>query len=82
MSSAREELRTSELTDFRSLADLSLKHNPVQRPNDPEAPVRWAAICKAYDTLIDPERRRDYDGHSAEPGINDDFAKLSLGGWR
>lgn len=74
--------RIFEHTMKRSLADLSLKHNPVQRPNDPEAPVRWAAICKAYDTLIDPERRRDYDGHSAEPGINDDFAQLSMGGWR
>lgn len=59
---------------------MSLKHDPAKVPGDPEAPVRWAAVVQAYDTLIDPKRKRAYDLHSTEPSDFDDsdFAKLSM----
>lgn len=65
----------------RALARLSLKHDPVRHPTDPEAPVRWAAVVQAYDTLIEPERRRAYDAHckGAEETVSHfDFGKLSV----
>lgn len=64
----------------RSLARLSLKHDPARLPNDPDAPLRWAVVCKAYDVLSDPERKTLYDVHGLEPrGFEDlDFARLRI----
>ncbi|CAK4033583.1 Hypothetical predicted protein [Lecanosticta acicola] len=69
-----------DATARRALTRMSLKHDPTKVPGDPEAPVRWAAVLQAFDTLIDPERKRAYDIHSAELVDCDDsdFAKLSM----
>lgn len=38
--------------------------HPDRQPDDPGAPVRFAAIASAYETLRDPRRRAAYDrGH-------------------
>lgn len=65
----------------RALARLQQKHDPARLPNDPEAPVRWAAITQAYETLTNPERKRMYDlQNNKEPRWFEDFdfALLSL----
>ncbi|TKA78974.1 hypothetical protein B0A55_02558 [Friedmanniomyces simplex] len=61
---------------------LSRNHDPKFRPNDPEAPDRWASICKAYNLLKDPERRESYDRHGWGAGDlgGFDMARLEIGG--
>lgn len=57
-----------------------MKHEPQRLPNDPEAPARWAAIMKAYETLTDPGRKQYYDMHGREPVELEEFdlSKLSI----
>ena len=57
-----------------------MKHDPTRVPNDPEAPRRWEAIMKAYNTLTDPERKKFYDMHGREPAELKwlDLSKLSI----
>ncbi|KXT15482.1 hypothetical protein AC579_3376 [Pseudocercospora musae] len=52
---------------MNALARLSLKHDPARFPNDPDAPARWAAINKAFDVLVHPVRKQNYDIHGNEP---------------
>ena len=48
-------------------------HDPRHRPNDPDAPARWAAVTKAYETLTDPDRRNYYNLHGRTPADLADF---------
>ncbi|KAK4549046.1 hypothetical protein LTR36_007502 [Oleoguttula mirabilis] len=68
----------------RAYRSLSLQHEPKRLPNDPEAPARWAAITKAYETLTDPARKQYYDMHGKESADLQDFdlSTLSIGGGR
>src|SRR5690349_5925493 len=40
---------------------LAAKHHPDKNPNDPKAADTFKAISEAYQTLGDPERRKQYD---------------------
>ncbi|KAK5126240.1 hypothetical protein LTR85_010475 [Meristemomyces frigidus] len=62
----------------RAYRSLSLKHEPKRLPNDPEAPARWAAITKEYETLTDPARKQYYDMHGKEPADLQDFGLSTL----
>ncbi|EMD00232.1 hypothetical protein BAUCODRAFT_370575 [Baudoinia panamericana UAMH 10762] len=61
---------------------LSYQHDPKCLPNDVDAPARWAAITKAYETLSDPERKNFYDIHGRTPAELEDFdiSRLRIGG--
>lgn len=61
------------LTRHRSYKRLSLKHSPQYFPNDPIAPARWEKITKAYDILIDHDKRMYYDAHGETPSELEDF---------
>src|SRR5690349_14119139 len=40
---------------------LAAKHHPDKNPNDPKAADTFKAISEAYQTLGDPEKRKQYD---------------------
>ena len=40
---------------------LALKHHPDRNQDDPSAEDRFKEITEAYDTLSDPEKKREYD---------------------
>lgn len=59
---------------------LAKKYHPDANPNDPESEARFKEINEAYNTLIDPEKRKMYDRFGPEyeryqtAGVNpDDF---------
>lgn len=52
----------------RAYRRLSRRYHPGINPGDRAAEVMFQRISEAYETLIDPERRRQYDaGHRAAP---------------
>ena len=56
--------RTASATDVkRAYRRLARKHHPDINPGDQEAEAFFRRVSEAYDTLIDPERRQDYDAH-------------------
>jgi DnaJ-class molecular chaperone len=66
------------LTSTRSYKRLALKHSPQFLPNNPEAPVRWEKITKAYEILMNPDKRMFYDAHEETPRELEDFDLASL----
>lgn len=58
---------------YRSYKKLALKHSPQNFPNDPSAPTLWEKITKAYNVLVDPEKRSFYDMHENIPEGFEDF---------
>ena len=52
----------------RAYRRLARKFHPDINPGDQAAVVHFHRIVEAYETLVDPGRRRDYDLHGAEPG--------------
>jgi DnaJ-class molecular chaperone len=66
------------LTSIRSYKRLALKHSPQFLPNDPEALARWEKITKAYEILMNPDKRMFYDAHGETPRELEDFDLASL----
>jgi curved DNA-binding protein CbpA len=62
----------------RSYKRLALKYSPRYFPNDPTAPVLWESITKAYNILVDPDRRMFYDAHGNVPAGLEDFDVASI----
>ena len=62
--------REATLEDVkRAYRRLARRFHPDINPGDELAAVRFREIALAYETLIDPDSRRQYDlvGHRAEP---------------
>src|SRR5688500_14150918 len=45
----------------RAYRRLARRHHPGVNPGDPESGELFRRISEAYETLVDPERRRHYD---------------------
>jgi molecular chaperone DnaJ len=72
----------------RAYRRLARKYHPDINPGDRETEAVFRRVSEAYETLIDPERRQDYDHHGlsaarpAEGGIafeGFDFSGASAG---
>jgi len=57
----------------RSYRRLALKYSPQYFPNDPSVPALWEIITKAYNVLVDSDRRLFYDAHEKVPAGLEDF---------
>ena len=56
----------------RARKRLAPKHCPQNLPNDMSAFDRWEKVNKAFNILIDPEKRRYYDSYGNIPsGLGD-----------
>ena len=56
--------RTASAGDVkRAYRRLARRYHPDINPGDREAAAFFRRVAEAYDTLIDPERRREYDEH-------------------
>jgi molecular chaperone DnaJ len=65
----------------RSFRLLAFRFHPDRNPRDPEAVERFRQALEAYETLVDPNRRRKYDrrrgflkskARTAATGLDDD----------
>jgi len=52
----------------RAYLKLARKYHPDINPGDRAAAEYFRQITEAYETLVDPARRRDYDAHDDVPG--------------
>ena len=73
----------------RAYRRLARKYHPDINPGDRETAAVFRRMTEAYETLVDPERRRDYDAHglaASPPPAGDiafegfDFSGASAGG--
>ena len=62
--------RTASAGDVkRAYRRLARRYHPDINPGDREAEAFFRRVAEAYDTLIDPERRQEYDEHGhVRPG--------------
>src|SRR6187397_2075223 len=62
----------------RAYKRLARRLHPDINPGDREAAARFRQILDAYETLIDPDRRRRYDA-GQQPGGSGDDDSMSFG---
>lgn len=55
----------------RAYRRLARRHHPGINPGDRQAEALFQRILEAYETLIDPDRRRSYDSAEAPAGNNE-----------
>lgn len=68
----------SLLTFDRNRTRLALKHSPQYLPNDSTALARWEKVTKAFDILVNPEKRIYYDSHGNTPSGLEDVDAVTL----
>ncbi|XP_064633349.1 dnaJ homolog subfamily B member 9-like isoform X2 [Lineus longissimus] len=54
----------------KAFRKMALKYHPDKNKKDPEAEKKFVEIAKAYETLVDPEKRKIYDRYG-EQGLKD-----------
>lgn len=64
--------RAASLSDVkRAYRRLARKHHPDINPGDPESDAFFIRVTEAYETLVDPDRRQEYDEHGGRrPGAS------------
>lgn len=74
--------RDAETGDIkRAYKRLARRLHPDINPGDREAAARFRQILDAYETLIDPDRRRRYDAGQLLPGGDDDSQTFGFAGF-
>jgi molecular chaperone DnaJ len=63
----------------RAYRRLARRWHPDINPGDRDAAAHFRQVLEAYETLIDPDRRRRYDAGQVSPGRVEDVASIFSG---
>lgn len=64
----------------RAYRNLAKKYHPDLNPGDPEAEAKFKEINEAYNVLINPETRAQYDRYGHEGPTGQGFGNFDFGG--